>query len=370
MEKYNKNLGYYYLKQRFESYYFNNKMLDRLDNEFFSVDILKEKENELEINGKLKKIYLTVGYPGLLIGTGTTLEFTPLHGKKVEARDNYKIGINFDYTSGLPIIHGSSIKGVLKSFFPNSIDSEEIREAKTAMINAILEKEFSAEDIEEIISKSIFEGSIGERNLPIYKRDKFIEGRILVEKKPVLEKDYITPHKKILENPVPLELLKIAPKTKIEIILELHDLEIAGIKITADEKLKLFKEILYIVGLGAKTNTGYGHFDVELGKEFESKKIREELAREEAQKKLEELKKIEEKRKAREALSPIERWKEEFNEKSDEQKKNYKEDLEKFQGDERKIVAEAYLEFFKLDKKPSKKTKEKIKELETIILNS
>lgn len=368
MEKYNKNLGYYYLKQRFESYYFNDEMLDRLDNEFFSVDILKEKENELDINGKLKKIYLTVGYPGLLIGTGTKLEFIPLDDDDKKERDNYKIGINFDYTSGLPIIHGSSIKGVLKSFFPNSIDSEEIREAKTAIINEILEKEFSVEDIEEIISKSIFEGSIGERNLPIYKRDKFIEGRILVEKKPVLEKDYITPHKKEKLNP--LELLKIAPKTKIEIILELHDLEIAGIKITADEKLKLFKEILYIVGLGAKTNTGYGHFDVELGKEFESKKIREELAREKAQKELEELKKIEEKRKAREALSPIERWKEEFNEKSDEQKKNYKEDLEKFQGDERKIVAEAYLEFFKLDKKPSKKTKEKIKELETIILNS
>lgn len=369
MDKYNKNLGYYYLKQRFESFYFDPQKLDRMDREFFSVEIEKQEKNELEYNERLKKLYLSVGYPGLLIGTGTTLEFTPIKDKERVKNDNYKLGINFDYTTGLPIIPGSSIKGTLRSFFPDSeVDTEEIMEYKTAIINSILERDFSIDEI-EILCKNIFEGYSGvDETLPIYKRDKFIEGRFIAKKgKNIVEKDYLAPHKEILKDPVPLEMLKVAPRTGIEIVFELHDTEIVGIEVKAEEKLNLFREILYLTGLGAKTNTGYGHFDRELGKDLErSMKVKEENIKKEKEEETRR-KTEEEKQKRRAQLSPIEKWKEEFEEKSDEEKKNFKEDLEKFDGEEKKIVAQAYLDFFSQDKKPSKKTKLKIDELKSII---
>ena len=43
--KYNKNLGYYYLKQRFENYYFDKKKLKEMDKEFFDVTIDEEEKN-------------------------------------------------------------------------------------------------------------------------------------------------------------------------------------------------------------------------------------------------------------------------------------------------------------------------------------
>ena len=394
MEKYNKNLGYYYLRQRFENYYFNPPMLKQMDKEFFDVSIIKETENEkneLEEDLGLKKIYLSVAHPGLLIGTGTKMVFTEEktkeannkkynnRNKEEEKEDNYKLGINFDYTSGLPYISGSSIKGVLRSFFPNVNEkieeNREISRVKAGIINLFLDKNYSLDEL-EMITGAIFEGfkgynEKGEKEfLPIYQRDKFIEGRIIVDSKSnILERDYLTSHKKILKDPNPLELIKIPPQSKIEIFLQLHDTNVEGISITADEKLDLFKNILYLSGLGAKTNTGYGHFNEEesriLTQERETilRKKQEELVKLEREK---ERKKLEEERAK---LSPIERWKLEFEEKSADEKKNsYKKDLDSFENiNDKKIIAQAYLDFYGSEEKPSKKTKEKIKELNNIL---
>lgn len=382
MEKYDKNLGYYYLKQRFESYYFNKEMLKEMDRNFFDVSVIKDEEDELEANLNLQKIYFSVAHPGLLIGTGTTIEFTPIQDKEGKKEsvglDNYKIGINFDYTTGLPYIPGSSIKGVLRSFFPNideTVDErEDISEAKTEIINIILNKDFSVQELKKI-AMSIFEGvktTSSEEFLPINKRDKFIEGKVLVLNKnrmAVIDKDYLAPHKDILKDPVPLEMLKIVPETKLELVFQLNNTEIDGLKLSKEEKLNLFKEILFLSGLGAKTNTGYGHFNREESNELSQKK--ESAIR----KKVEELekKKVEEERekllKEREKMTPLDRWKIEFDEKSSEDKKKvWEEDLNHFENvEDKKIVAQAYLDFFNSEKPISKKTKEKIKKLQAIL---
>lgn len=383
MEKYNKNLGYYYLKQRFENYYFNPSKIKEMDKEFFNVTLSKEEKNELEEDLNLKKIYLSVAYPGLLIGTGTNLKFESIGKEKVKEEDNYNIGINFDYTSGIPFIPGSSIKGVLRSFFPN-IDSsieekKEITEAKTEIINTLLNRNFSIEELKKITA-CIFEGYIGKEDktqskeatdyLPMFKRDKFIEGRVLINSKTeVLERDYITPHKKILENPVPLEIVKIPPETKIEVYLQLHDIELDGLILKAEEKLNLFREILYITGIGAKTNTGYGHFEEEDSLRLTQTKEREVRRKIEEITKIEKEKEEEKKKEERAKLSPIERWKVEVEEKNiEEKKKDYKKDLDNFtEINDKKIVARYYLELFKEEKSPSKKTKQKIKELNDIV---
>ncbi len=60
------------------------------------------------------KFDVVTTYPGLLIGTGYT------HEKKND-EDAFKIGFFFDYTSGMPIIPGSSVKGLLRSAFPQRV---------------------------------------------------------------------------------------------------------------------------------------------------------------------------------------------------------------------------------------------------------
>ncbi len=63
-----------------------------------------------ENNQGFKTFDLQTTYPGLLIGTGYT------HGTNLMGE--LKIGFFFDHTTGLPIIPGSSVKGLLRSMFP------------------------------------------------------------------------------------------------------------------------------------------------------------------------------------------------------------------------------------------------------------
>jgi CRISPR-associated RAMP protein, cmr6 family len=387
MEKYGINLGYYYMKLRLQEFYLNKENKQQTP---FKVEkkVEDNSQKKLEDLTNIDKIYLSVNYPGLLIGTGTTIEYTPFNkGKKGNGNyDNFKNGLSFDYTTGLPYIPGSGIKGVIRDFFPTEIgdknDSEEEKlkyqeqnNAKTELINQILESNYTLEDIERI-GESIFEGRnfekkenfVKEEYLPILKRDKFIEGRIIVnnDKQIILDKDYITPHKKILENPVPIKILKIVPKTEIEILLQLTETKISipeknDIVITKEQKKKLFTEILFLTGLGAKTNVGYGHFDEE-----ESIKITRK--REEEVKKLLEKEKLEVLKKEKEDMSDFKKFVYEFkNEWNDETKKGKVSEVEKFEGEEQKEIANLLLEVLKKEKKHSKKTEKKIKRLEEIL---
>ena len=421
MEKYDINLGYYYMKLRLYKLYLAKE--NKIETPF---EIEKKYENsnqkKLEDLTNIDKIYLSVNYPGLLIGTGSAIEYTleltkdennyfekikknktpkkskeelfeneDIYKRKEEIylknqTDNFKNGLSFDYTTGLPYIPGSGIKGVIRDFFPTEIgdknDSEEEKlkyqeqnNAKLELINQILESNYTLEDIERI-GESIFEGRDFEKKenfekeeyLPIFKRDKFIEGRIIVnkDKQIILDKDYITPHKKILENPVPIKILKIVPRTEIEILLQLTDTKISvpeknDIVITKEQKKKLFTEILFLTGLGAKTNVGYGHFDEE-----ESIKITRK--REEEVKKLLEKEKLEVLKKEKEDMSDFKKFVYEFkNEWNDETKKGKVSEVEKFEGEEQKEIANLLLEVLKKEKKHSKKTEKKIKRLEEIL---
>ena len=386
MEKYDINLGYYYMKLRLQEFY-----LDKENKQETSFKVEKKSEDssqkKLENLTNIDKIYFSVNYPGLLIGTGTTIEYTPFNkGKKGNGNDdNFKNGLSFDYTTGLPYIPGSGIKGVIRDFFPTEIQDEDYSEeeklkyqeqnkVKVELINQILESDYTFEDIERI-RDSIFEGRDFEKKenfgkeeyLPIFKRDKFIEGKILIQgRKQILDKDYITPHKKILENPVPIQILKIVPGTEIEILLQLNETKISipdknDIVITKEQKKKLFTEILFLTGLGAKTNVGYGHFN---------EKASVELTRnqEEEVKKFHEEEKKEALKKEKENMSDFTRFIYEFKNEWDEGTKKGKfNEIEKFKGEEKRAIAKLFLEDLKKENKPSKKTENKIKKLEEIL---
>lgn len=183
---------------------------------------------------------LTTTYPGLLVGSGYN------HPKLKENNDDFQLGFFFDHTTGLPIISGSSIKGVLRSVFKH--------------------KEF----MKDIYSKELDE-SIFEDNKTIF-YDAFIV-RTEHQDKKIFGSDYITAHFSdevdgAFKSPNPIKFLKVLPEVTFRFQFSCDD-----------EYRELFKSILLDFGVGAKSNVGYGKFEY-----CPSKEEQEQLEQEEAQK--------------------------------------------------------------------------------------
>lgn len=204
-----------------------------------------DKENDIKDVTSFK---LKTCYPGLLCGVGYHHEINKPadeKGKKVEgdkeddAPEVYNLGMYFDYTSGLPVIPGSSIKGMLRSAIEewDFLADYELNDGVTR---------------EEII-KTVFEGE----GLSIYDRDIFLDAIPIRVDNKLFGEDYITHHPKPLQNPNPVRFLRVNPGVtyKFRFILKAH-----GEKLTVDFKTKLFEAIICTFGLGAKTNVGYGQF--------------------------------------------------------------------------------------------------------------
>lgn len=234
---------------------------------------IKDKNKELldyivkfNVNDNISKpwthtIRCKILYPGLIIGSGLQ------HGIGLECE--FKNGFQMDYTTGLPIIPGSSVKGVIKSFFKELIKSK----SNIEFINDNFGTNYKLDEMIET-KKNLF------NEVALKIPNVFFDAEIISEGK-ILASDFITPHKKTLENPIPIKFLKIKPNTEIEFRFKLVDDKY----LLADEKLVLIKEILLLTGVGAKTNVGYGHFDREYTNKYLSKKIRK--AEEEAKRKAE-----------------------------------------------------------------------------------
>lgn len=189
--------------------------------------------------------------PGLLIGSS--------YAHEAGVVEEYKIGFYFDYTTGLPTIPGSSIKGVLRSVFPKETDP--LKEQKEDYLNQKL-KEIGRTPIDSLfeIEQEIFDGIVNGQRVPITQRDIFFDAPVAKStntKKAIFGHDFITPHKDPLSDPIPIKFLKVLPEVIFRFQFQLHKHN----TISQDDKLALFKEILLDIGVGAKTNVGYGQFD-------------------------------------------------------------------------------------------------------------
>ena len=168
---------------------------------------------------------LKTSYPGLLVGTGN------LHGSHM-SDDDINMGFSFDYTTGQPFIPGSSVKGVLRSYFRQY--PEVVAELSGVEdVKALEEEIFENNDI--FFDAVVCKGARG--------------GKLMGE-------DFITYHESEIKNPVPVRMLKILPGVCFEFRFCLTD----G-KILKEKKQELFCELLKLFGIGAKTNTGYGFLE-------------------------------------------------------------------------------------------------------------
>ena len=210
----------------------------------------------------MQSFNLELLYPGLVTGIGIN------HEAQIEGE--FKLGVHFDWTYGMPVIYGSSVKGVLRSYFMDLYDGDlDAGDLMMSIFSGVYNRDIDAEkkkygnDWGEVVKYP--EKRIYKDHLSIYNRDIFFDA-VIVEadnKGRILCSDSITPHggethDNPLKNPVPITFLKIAPGCKLEFRFKLVDTKIGDKVLKAEEKLKIFKEILTTVGIGAKTNVGYG----------------------------------------------------------------------------------------------------------------
>ena len=188
---------------------------------------------------------LTTTYPGLVLGTGYSHE-TGTEGE-------LKLGFYFDWTTGLPIIPGSSVKGVLRSTFRTP-------EFIKALLNTKQNEQIALKhDTLDAWEKEIFGSLNGET--PQKGGDIFHDAVLVKTDKAILADDFITPHinrenikMSPFSNPTPLMFLKVKPHITFRFQFDLKHSE----GLTGKEKSDVFKEILLLLGIGAKTNVGYG----------------------------------------------------------------------------------------------------------------
>ena len=193
-----------------------------------------------DLGKDLTELDMQVLYPGLVTGIGIQ------HEASIE--NEFKLGLHLDYTTGLPVIYGSSVKGVLKSYFDSL---------------------YGGNDVERLMD-DIFSGKCYHDNTQdksIYDRDIFYDAVI---KRPnrhnkILESDSFAPHgtgdlRYPLVEPTPITFVKIASGVEILFRFKLVDTKDRNGRIimSKSEKKELFKQILTTFGIGAKTNVGYG----------------------------------------------------------------------------------------------------------------
>lgn len=175
---------------------------------------------------------MKVLYPGLVTGVGLP------HEEGIEGE--FKLGMHFDWTYGMPVIYGSSVKGVLSSYF-----KYEYKGAQP--IEAVMMDVFGSAKKADVGQKDQRRGE-----------DVFFDAVVVsAPGNHPLADDSITPHGDVFSDPTPLPFLKIAPGCVIEFRFKLRGKE-EGSLLSREEKIKIFKRILAHYGIGAKTNVGYG----------------------------------------------------------------------------------------------------------------
>lgn len=197
-------------------------------------------------------VNMRVQAPGLLIGSGLA------HGLPGSEED-VKTGLQFDYTSGLPVIPGSSVKGVIRSAFPMiAADAEKLNYIRSLIADI---PEFSAlgledNDILKLGNQMFNHGDIFADALLVgYGTRMKQQGPV----NQVLAEDYITPHTGgPLAQPIPIKIVKVAPGVTFAFCFKFNETKIGAKVVSASMKKALCAAILQELGVGAKTNVGYG----------------------------------------------------------------------------------------------------------------
>lgn len=280
----NTNIGYLFYKSYYKNLSYvwkanDARFIAQFDGASVNEKLFKQRlshnlSQELEpytIGLTNTKIPLRTIYPGLLSGSGYQHEILANEKKSNNdpyVKDELKLGFYFDYATGLPALMGSSVKGVLRSAFKQHgyiIELlDELLKVNEVWNNALIDKM----KILELLEQHIFEIT---DNRSIYERDVFFDAFPVTSENRqniFLSNDYITPHNSPIKSPNPVQFLKVLPQVTYEFNFQLVATEILldnehKIAFSKAEKKQLFQTILLDFGIGAKTNVGYGQFELD-----------------------------------------------------------------------------------------------------------
>lgn len=225
---------------------------------------------------------LAVLNPGLLTGSGYTHQI----GYPAE----FMLGFSFDFTTGMPVLPGHSVKGVLRSVFPQlefdadsawtwKKDPAPLQYQKARFVLKTLrayapelpafEDENDGLHFVHRLELALFEGYDAEKLsaqvpvsalLPLSKRAVFFDALAVKTNADdrLMGRDALTPHPDPLKNPVPLPFIKVEAGVEFCFQWRLPEVKIGDIYLTVKVLGDFCTQILKTVGVGAKTNTGYG----------------------------------------------------------------------------------------------------------------
>lgn len=220
-----------------------------------------------------KAFCLKTIYPGLLLGIGNSHD-----SSSTSTVPEIKMGFSLDYVTGMPVIPGTTVKGVLRSAFINTPEyieyllsnnndfnnnmNEKIKELEYEIFGGPHPCDNNQTTSNTLSNENDLKKNSSKENNKKMGIDVFFDAVIVSGGKngKIFGLEYITPHVNKTDprldgliEPVPIPLLKIISGVTFEFGFKLKD----GI-IKADEKLELFKNVILDMGIGAKTNTGFG----------------------------------------------------------------------------------------------------------------
>lgn len=204
-------------------------------------------------------------YPGTLIGSG----YPHITGKMKGEIQN---GFCLDHIFGSPYYPGSSLKGVLEDPFQRALYGRNAERTGymdyvLQLVRSVTGREPVTAETVRLIWKQSFQGEKpGGENESMRDRDVFFDAYVTKADRSaynrrgdILGLDNITPHEK-LQEPVPVTVLRLMPDVGLTFTMLLHDVKNPeeGILISAAEKAEIFTAIIEDMGIGSKTNLGYG----------------------------------------------------------------------------------------------------------------
>jgi len=238
------------------------QQLERINLQLFGASLATHGGSAWPANADLTEppffqFQLYTTYPGLFTGAGTSHE--------TGALGEIKMGFQFDYTSGLPVVAGSTVKGCLRHRLGQLLlaAKEHPGAVKTYLADRCRPFSTLPEAHVKVALEALIQATFAGPAHP-YRRDIFFDA-FPVESKNVhtrfLGRDFITPHgDNPLKEPTPLQFMKLLPGVAIRFSFRLHDFswEAGAFTLPAADKKNLFYRLLQDWGLGAKNRNGYG----------------------------------------------------------------------------------------------------------------
>lgn len=243
----------------------NNEKLRQSNSFNQKIEGFTWKESALPVPMQETAVYMKTMYPGLLAGLGMSHNSGLADTSGDHPQTELQMGFSFDAVTGLPVIPGSTIKGILRSAFIRNPAYVQM------LLEEITGKEYSIKKCKQLETEIFgtrhpYDPVKKDISSDTYKgKDVFLDAFPVKAdaKNKLMGIDFITPHiadhaaYQGLTEPNPNAMLKVMPGVVFQFRFLLTDSTI----LNQAQKKKLFTQILTDFGAGAKTNTGYGRLE-------------------------------------------------------------------------------------------------------------